>query len=34
MNSSKPLVVNDWTIYVHPLFLYRLVALIAQVERL
>jgi toxin YhaV len=33
MNSGQPLVVNDWAIYAHPLFLDQLEALIAQVER-
>ena len=33
MNSDTPLIVNDWTIYAHPLFLDQLETLIGQVER-
>ncbi len=33
MSGGKPLVVNGWTIYAHPLFLDQLKALIAHVER-
>lgn len=33
MSGDKPLVVNGWTIYAHPLFLDQLAALIAGVER-
>lgn len=34
MNSVRPLVVNGWTLFAHPLFLDQLEALTAQVEAL
>lgn len=33
MNSDTPLIINDWTIYAHPLFLDQIETLIGQVER-
>src|SRR5512135_98153 len=32
MNSSKPLLVNGWTLFAHPVFLDQLEALTLQVE--
>ena len=34
MTSGKPLVVNGWTLFAHPIFLDQLEALTAQVEAL
>ena len=34
MSGGKPLVVNDWTLFAHPIFLDQLDALTAQVEAL
>jgi toxin YhaV len=34
MNGSRPLVVNGWTVFAHPIFLDQLGALAAQVETL
>lgn len=34
MTSGKPLVVNGWTLFAHPIFLDQLEALTTQVEAL
>ncbi len=34
MTGNRPLVVNGWTIFAHPIFLDQLEALMAQVEAL
>lgn len=34
MPTQKPLIINSWTLYAHPIFLLQLQALIQQVEKL